>query len=62
MDSFRHALSHQVHACQISAKSGQEVCQNREHKKYIKLHKFATCKLNFEKSLHSDMHYPTPDI
>ena len=26
--------------CQISAKSGQEVCHNREHKKKIKLHKF----------------------
>ena len=35
--------------------------KNREHKK-IKLHKFATCNSNFEKSLLSDMHYPTPDI
>ena len=30
--------------------------------KKIKLHKFATCNSNFEKSLLSDMHYPTPDI
>ena len=37
-------------------------CQNRECKKYIKVHKFATCNLNFEKSLLSDMHYLTPDI
>ena len=28
VDSFRHALSNKVHAGQISAKSGQEVCQN----------------------------------
>ena len=29
--------------------------------KKIKLHKFATCNSNFEKSLLSDMHYSTPD-
>ena len=33
INGFRHALSHKVHACQISAKSGQEICQNRNHKK-----------------------------
>ena len=53
---------HQVHACQISAKSGQEVCQNCEHKKYIKLHKFATCNSNFEKLFLLDMHHLTPNI
>ena len=31
-------------------------------KKILKLHKFATCNSNFEKSLLSDMHYLTPDI
>ena len=36
--------------------------KNREHKKYIKLHKFATCNSNFKKSLLSEMHCPTPDI
>ena len=30
--------------------------------KQSKLHKFATCKLNFEKSRLSDMHYPISDI
>ena len=37
MDGFIHALSHKVDACicQISAKLGQQVCQNREHKKKI---------------------------
>ena len=30
--------------------------------KYCKLHKFATCNLNFEKSRLSDMHYPLTDI
>ena len=30
--------------------------------KKLKLHKFATCNSNFEKSLLSDMHYLTPDI
>ena len=28
----------------------------------LKLNKLATCDSNFEKSLLSDMHYPTPDI
>ena len=27
------ALSHKVHACQLTAKSGQEICQKSEHKK-----------------------------
>ena len=36
--------------------------KNREHKKLIKLLKFATCNLNLKKSLLSEMHYPTPDI
>ena len=57
-----YALSHKVDACQISAKSGKQVCQNREHKKKLKLHKFETFNSNFEKPLLSDMHYPTPDI
>ena len=30
--------------------------------KYCKLHKFATCNLNFEKSRLSDLHYPLTDI
>ena len=30
-------------------------------KTILKLHKFATCTSNFEKSLLSDMHYPTSD-
>ena len=30
--------------------------------KKCKLHKFATCNLNFEKSRLSDMHYPLTDI
>ena len=35
IDSFRHALSHKVHACQISAESRHYVYQNRENKKNI---------------------------
>ena len=43
------------------AKSGQQVCQNHEHKN-ITLHKFATCNLKVKESPFSDIHYITPDI
>ena len=38
------------------------ISQNCAHKFICKLHKFATCNWNFEKSGLSDMHYPLTDI
>ena len=51
---------------QTSFKSVQKISPNREHKIYLlknsKLHKFATCNLNLETKLLSDLHYSTANI
>ena len=50
---LKYPGSDRVNTCEASP--GQQV-------NISKLHKIATCNWNFEKSLISDMHYPTLDI
>ena len=51
-----------VTTCQCQLKRDNRFVKTVHTKKINKLHKFASCNLNFEKSRLSDMHYPTPDI